>query len=63
MQAQFIPAEEQGNILEKYTTNINRLARSEERRVGKECYICGVDLGGRRIIQAEDGIRDSVLCD
>lgn len=33
-------------------------ARSEERRVGKECYVCGVDLGGRRIIQAEDGIRD-----
>lgn len=33
-------------------------ARSEERRVGKECKVRGVDLGGRRIIQAEDGIRD-----
>lgn len=32
--------------------------RSEERRVGKECVSCCVDLGGRRIIQAEDGIRD-----
>lgn len=32
--------------------------RSEERRVGKECVAIGVDLGGRRIIQAEDGIRD-----
>lgn len=32
--------------------------RSEERRVGKECVIQCVDLGGRRIIQAEDGIRD-----
>lgn len=32
--------------------------RSEERRVGKECFRTGVDLGGRRIIQAEDGIRD-----
>lgn len=32
--------------------------RSEERRVGKECPCARVDLGGRRIIQAEDGIRD-----
>lgn len=32
--------------------------RSEERRVGKECLTVCVDLGGRRIIQAEDGIRD-----
>lgn len=37
--------------------------RSEERRVGKECSESGVDLGGRRIIQAEDGIRDVVLGD
>lgn len=33
--------------------------RSEERRVGKECSVTRVDLGGRRIIQAEDGIRDT----
>lgn len=38
-------------------------SRSEERRVGKECLECRVDLGGRRIIQAEDGIRDSTLGD
>lgn len=37
--------------------------RSEERRVGKECELLGVDLGGRRIIQAEDGIRDTMSCD
>lgn len=37
--------------------------RSEERRVGKECWQNGVDLGGRRIIQAEDGIRDVVVSD
>lgn len=37
--------------------------RSEERRVGKECQRYGVDLGGRRIIQAEDGIRDSISSD
>lgn len=40
-----------------------RVIRSEERRVGKECRITGVDLGGRRIIQAEDGIRDSSVRD
>lgn len=39
------------------------LRRSEERRVGKECKLTCVDLGGRRIIQAEDGIRDSDLRD
>lgn len=39
------------------------IARSEERRVGKECTVTSVDLGGRRIIQAEDGIRDVRLCD
>lgn len=37
--------------------------RSEERRVGKECNEERVDLGGRRIIQAEDGIRDNRHCD
>lgn len=37
--------------------------RSEERRVGKECEDVSVDLGGRRIIQAEDGIRDPFGCD
>lgn len=37
--------------------------RSEERRVGKECVVHCVDLGGRRIIQAEDGIRDVVSGD
>lgn len=37
--------------------------RSEERRVGKECLTKCVDLGGRRIIQAEDGIRDVTWCD
>lgn len=37
--------------------------RSEERRVGKECPPLGVDLGGRRIIQAEDGIRDHTVGD
>lgn len=37
--------------------------RSEERRVGKECTSVCVDLGGRRIIQAEDGIRDVIVCD
>lgn len=39
------------------------LSRSEERRVGKECRLTGVDLGGRRIIQAEDGIRDAGVSD
>lgn len=37
---------------------LNASRRSEERRVGKECPSKCVDLGGRRIIQAEDGIRD-----
>lgn len=37
--------------------------RSEERRVGKECVRSRVDLGGRRIIQAEDGIRDPWMGD
>lgn len=39
------------------------LIRSEERRVGKECVVQRVDLGGRRIIQAEDGIRDAMMRD
>lgn len=53
-------------VLQKYNDMLTsgllvsdkEVERSEERRVGKEC--CGrcVDLGGRRIIQAEDGIRD-----
>lgn len=40
-----------------------KTTRSEERRVGKECRRRCVDLGGRRIIQAEDGIRDPCDCD
>lgn len=45
--------------------HLNRIERerSEERRVGKECRVLCVDLGGRRIIQAEDGIRDDSLGD
>lgn len=41
-----------------YKKTLSVLNRSEERRVGKECVRMCVDLGGRRIIQAEDGIRD-----
>lgn len=50
--------------LENRSTRDRKLVgRSEERRVGKECFDQSVDLGGRRIIKkkffkAEDGIRD-----
>lgn len=48
---------------EAHTRAFLKIQRSEERRVGKECIQWRVDLGGRRIIQAEDGIRDSGCCD
>ncbi|WP_460182140.1 hypothetical protein, partial [Escherichia coli] len=35
--------------------NISKFFRSEERRVGKECVLIGVDLGGRRIIKKGGG--------